>query len=326
MKYLLTVLILVSFFAKSIQSQEITTIGLLGCHVQDREAPSIPFFADSLQPDYAVWLGDNVYADTKKDANHIQKQLDKLAVKPGFQQLKATTPFFVTWDDHDYGLNNAGYDYPLKEESKAIHRNFWELTDKIPSERQGVYYAEIVNLPNGNSIHFIMLDGRYNKIDGGKKKAQTLGEEQWQWLENEIQKESTIKFIVSGYQVLLPKLTRWESWAKQGNERDRLIDLLVDYEVPNAIFLTGDQHTTEVLRSQRKLAYQTYEIMACGINQTEKPGRAPNRVMGPDLSYHSSPIIKIYWDDHLIQFKNYNAETHKIASSFSFSFDDIYIK
>lgn len=304
-------------------NQDTTTIGLLGCHVQSRPAPSIEFFADVLQPDYAVWLGDNVYADTETDPQQIQRQLDILAAKPGFQKLKANTPFFVTWDDHDYGLNNANKYYIFKEESKAIHRSFWELENKVPEDRDGVYYAEIVTEANGKKIQFILLDGRYNY-----DKKNTLGANQWAWFEEELKKDADVRFVVCGYQVLLPHMTRWESWAKTGKERKRLFNLLEETKANNVIFLTGDQHTTEVLQSQKKLNYFTYEIMACGINQTEKPGRAPNRVMGPDLTFDSSPIIHLIWekDDATVYFENYDANLKEVVSNFTFKLSDIGLK
>ena len=315
-----TILLVFLLIGQTAIAQDTTTIGLLGCHVQGRPSPSIEFFAEVLKPDYAVWLGDNVYADTETDPQHIQRQLDILAGKPGFQALKANTPFFVTWDDHDYGLNNAGKDYVFKEESKAIHRKFWELDSKIPAEQDGVYYAEIVTEANDKKIQFILLDGRYNY-----DKKNTLGSNQWDWFAKELKKEADIRFVVSGYQVLLPHMTRWESWAKTGKERKRLINLLLETEASNVIFLTGDQHTAEVLQSQKKLNYFTYEIMACGINQTEKPGRAPNRVMGPDLTFDSSPLIHLIWeqDDVTIYFENYDANLKEVSSSFTFRLSSI---
>jgi alkaline phosphatase D len=318
MKFSLKLLVLL---ASTLNAHAQTTIGMLGCHVQDRPSPSIDFFADVLKPDYAVWLGDNVYADTESDPQHIQNQLDKLAAKPGFQKLKAQTPFFVTWDDHDYGLNNAGTEYKFKYESKSIHRKFWELEEEVPAEREGVYYAAIETLANGKTIQFVMIDGRFNKV----KNKEALGEEQWTWLEKELKKPADIRFLVCGYQVLLPHMTRWESWAKLGKSRKRLMDLLISTKANNAIFLTGDQHTGEVLKSQKKLKYFTYEIMACGINQTEKPGRAPNRVAGPDLTVHSSPLITINWQekDAEIVFKNYNAENQEIVTQYSFMLSEI---
>jgi len=42
-----------------------------------------------------------------------------------FQQLKKVTQFFATWDDHDFGRNDAGRHYPFKKESKEIFLSFY---------------------------------------------------------------------------------------------------------------------------------------------------------------------------------------------------------
>jgi len=249
----------------------------------------------SLQPDYCIWVGDNVYADTRTDAQHIQNQLDKLAAKPGFQTLRDSSEFLVTWDDHDFGLNNAGKNYPLKEESKQIHRKFWQLENEIPADHDGVYYAKLAKQPNGKIIQFIMLDGRYNRDNEGKK-ADALGEKQWAWLEAQLKKEADLRLIVSGYQLLLDCPTRWEAWAKLGKSRKRLFDLIKETKAMGVVFITGDQHYVEILKKNKALGYDAYEIMASGINQTERPSRRNNRILGPDLTKHSAPQITIHWE------------------------------
>ena len=59
---------------------ETTRIGILGCHKQRRPAPALEYYANIAQPDICVWVGDNVYADTKQDPAHIVSaiQHDKL--------------------------------------------------------------------------------------------------------------------------------------------------------------------------------------------------------------------------------------------------------
>jgi len=299
-----------------------TKIGLIGCHVQDRVSPSLDFFADSLKPTYCVWLGDNVYADTETDPQHIQRQYDKLEAKSGFRKLREQSRFFVTWDDHDYGLNDATSSYKFKEESKQIFRKFWKVENDIPVDRDGVYSAHLVKEPNGKTIQFIMLDGRYNLVKG--KNANALGEQQWKWLKAELLKPADIRFVVSGYQVLLNQPTRWEAWIKLGNERKRLFELIKQTNANQVVFLTGDQHTAEVLKSPSNVKYKTYEIMACGINQTETPGLAPNRVVGPDKTLHSSPLIFIHWEDRpYLEIKNHNAETSKVTMYYRFYLDQL---
>ncbi len=315
------------FVVANIQAQDSTNIAIIGCHKQNNSAPALEYIANIMQPDYCIWVGDNVYADTRNDAQHIQNQLDKLAAKPGFEELRDNSTFMVTWDDHDYGLNNEGKDYPLKEESKQIHRTFWQLEDEIPADHDGVYYAKLEEQANGKILQFIMLDGRYNRDDEGKK-ADALGEKQWAWLEAELQKPADLRLIVSGYQVLLDCPTRWEAWAKLGDSRKRLFDLIKTTEAKGVVFITGDQHYVEILKKKNALGYDAYEIMASGINQTERPSRRNNRILGPDLTKHSAPQITIYWketDEYAphIYFKNIAVETGKKTSKYRIFMSDI---
>lgn len=330
--HLSTFILLLSVTFNTTAQTEITRIALLGCHKQNEPAPALEYFADVLKPHYAIWLGDNVYADTKTDPNHILRQLEVLEQKEGFQKLRATVPFFATWDDHDYGLNNAGIEYIFKEESKQIFRKFWRLENEIPENHDGVYYSKIEKLPNGKTIQFLMVDGRFNNdryLDGIKKKeADILGEKQWLWLENELKKPADVRLFVTGQQVLLNKMNRWEAWSKVGRSQQRLDDLLSRLNVNNLIFLTGDQHTGEVLKSLKKMKYKTFEIMTCGINQTERPGRAPNRVAGPDLTVHSAPILEIHWDEQnpFIEIKNHDVMNQSIGMQYRFYLSEIGVK
>lgn len=38
-----------------------------------------------------------------------------LGSQPGYIKLKKTTKILATWDDHDYGANDAGAEYPKKK-------------------------------------------------------------------------------------------------------------------------------------------------------------------------------------------------------------------
>lgn len=321
---------LIFYSANFLKAQDnvVTKIALIGCHVQGKPAPALEYFSDILKPEMSIWLGDNVYADTKEDPRHIQNQLEILGQKDGFKKLKATTPFYVTWDDHDFGLNNSGAEYIFREESKQIFRKFWELENEIPENHDGVYYSKIEVLPNGKKIQILLVDGRFNNeryLDSvQKKKADILGEKQWKWLENELKKEADLRLFVTGQQVLLNKINRWETWSKVGKSQQRLDDLLVKLNPNNLIFLTGDQHTSEVLKSLKKLKYKTFEIMACGINQTERPGRAPNRVAGPDLTVDSAPILEIHWTANpYIHLKVYDVLNNKVSLEYKLNLSEI---
>lgn len=304
-----------------------TVIGLIGCHNQNAIAPSLDFMADQIRPQYVVWLGDNVYADTHDNIDYKLEQLNKLAARPAFSRLRNQSTFLVTWDDHDYGENNAGKDYSLRELSKQLHRQFWQLKQEIPENQDGVYYARSFQQLNGKVIQFIMLDGRFNREDPRKRHADAFGENQWRFVEDQLSQPADLRFIVLGYQILLNRPTRWEALVKLGNCRRRLFDLIGKMNGGQVLFLTGDQHTAEVLKSPINIRYKTFEIMACGINQTERPGIALNRVAGPDRTLHSAPHITIYWTaDPYVEVYNQQAETGKQTMFYRINLKDIGFK
>jgi alkaline phosphatase D len=54
--------------------------------------------------------------------------------------LRKRGPVMATWDDHDFGGNDAGADYPMKEESQRLFLEFMDepaLSERC--KREGVY-------------------------------------------------------------------------------------------------------------------------------------------------------------------------------------------
>ena len=98
----------------------------------------------NLTRDLHLWVGDNIYADAKEDPGIIQQCYDTLATKPGFKELRSQGQHMFTWDDHDFGDNNEGRHYKLKQQSKKLFVDFWGLEKAIPKDRDGVYYSKII--------------------------------------------------------------------------------------------------------------------------------------------------------------------------------------
>ena len=72
------------------------------------------------------------------------------------------------------------------------------------------------------------------------------------------------------------------------------------------------------------MKFKTFEIMAAGINKTERPGIPMNRVMKADRTKHSAPLIEVHWTgDPFIHFKNYDVEGDRINSDFKFRLSEI---
>lgn len=308
----------------------ITRIGIAGCHRQDFPAPALSRYLEA-QPQLMLWVGDNVYADTEDDIGHIEACYAALEAKPAFRLLRDKAITIAGWDDHDYGLDNSGRNYALKQESKRLFRSFWKQEGWIPEERDGVYHARLFGQGN-QTLQVIILDPRFNREDEGEA-ADTLGESQWRWLEHQLREPADLRLVVSGYQVLLDREARFETWAKFPRARQRLFDLIRRTGAENVIFVTGDQHYGEVLRVRNALGYDAIELMFSGINQEEPHVLATHRVSPVAHAKDAYALIDIQWQKdgpdaanadfpHLV-FRCFDARDNSVELSYRVNFSEL---
>jgi alkaline phosphatase D len=56
--------------------------------------------------------------------------------------VREQVPILPIWDDHDYGFNDAGGDFPYRHQSAALFRAFWGVPADSPrGRREGLYDA-----------------------------------------------------------------------------------------------------------------------------------------------------------------------------------------
>lgn len=305
----------------------VTRIGMIGCHRQDKPSPAFNRYIQA-HPDIMVWMGDNVYADTPDDISYIEKCYNRLASQTAFQKLREDVPFVVTWDDHDFGLNNEGKNYKLKDESRKLFRKFWEMEEFIPADREGIYHARYFG-EGDTRLQLIMLDTRYNRDDEGDV-SDTLGDSQWKWLEEELKKPAKLRLIASGYQVLLDRDQEFETWSKFPAAKKRLFDLIQKTKANGVIFLAGDQHYGEVSRQKSAIGYDAIEFMFSGINQEEPHVFNSYRVSPVAHALNSYAIMDIQWkrseiDVPHITFRCFDADTNEPELTYRVNFSELQV-
>jgi alkaline phosphatase D len=221
------------------------------------------------KPQAFLLIGDNVYGDTGNFSDAalptLAQSYKKLSSRQEFDRFRRSVSMMTTWDDHDFGANDAGGSFAFKEYAEKIYETYWSSSDDVKS-RPGVYESKIVG-PQGKRVHFIILDTRFFRSDlarmpyrdpapalgwyipSNDAKATILGSEQWQWLEQELSKPADLRFIISSIQ-LITSAHGFESWNNFPKERARFYDLLAAKRVNNAILLTGDRHSGAFYRAQ----------------------------------------------------------------------------
>jgi alkaline phosphatase D len=214
---------------------------------------------------FALWLGDNWYtreADLLSPwglwyrASHDRAQ-------PVIQHLLKSMPQYAIWDDHDFGPDNSGFSYGLKEVSLDIFKRYW--CNPFYGENQKGIYSQIsysdVDLFLTDDRYFRSADEMEDSIDGKPNpNKHFLGETQLKWLEDAlVQSLATFKIIVIGSQTLNPFSTD-EGYYKYSYEFHQLTDFLNRTKLKGILFLTGDRHHSEIIKTEREGNYDLFDI------------------------------------------------------------------
>ena len=245
-------------------------IGLGSCLDQDYPQP----IWQSIKKEdlnYFIFLGDNVYGDTRYGS--LRK------MKSAYDKQKKVLPDFLNdisifsiWDDHDFGINDGGADYRFKRRAQELYLDFWEITkDDDRSNREGIYFSKN-EIFFDKKFKFIFLDTRFfrSKLKGKKSNyieniepdATILGNAQWTWLENELKSDFDFLFIFSSIQIIA-KDHRFEKWSNFPNERAKLFELLEQFNDKTILF-SGDRHRAGIYRKNGII-----EVTSSSMN---KPG------------------------------------------------------
>ena len=276
-------------------------IGFGSCITEKREQP-IWSAIEKENIDEFFFMGDNVYGDSEDGLlEEMRKSYEKQ--QNMFPDWIFNKKLNAIWDDHDYGKNDGGFEYPLKKEAQELFLEFWNVAQDDPRHiREGIYFNEEKEIL-GNIVNFIALDTRYHRslLDQSDKpysptqdETKTiLGEDQWKWLEETLKKESDLIVIISSIQIL-PTNHGFEKWHNFPHERRKLLNLLKSQHKP-VVLLSGDRHKAGL--------YKDGEIIEMTSSSMNKPISKPIAWLW-DFLYKET--------DELLQGEMYSQENYGI--------------
>ena len=258
-------------------------------------------------PDLWVWMGDNIYADTLNMAA-MDSMYARQRQHPGYRALRESTRVIGTWDDHDYGANDAGRSFPKRDRSQKHFLDFLDVPEDHPRrEREGVYSAHTYG-PPGRRVKVILLDTRYHRDPLTRdpvteqryfpnETRDILGEEQWDWLETELRTSTAQVHLIGTSIQAVSGQHPWEKWANFPQARERLFRTIEASNAPGAFLLSGDRHHAELSRHDAAIDYPLYELTASGLTHHASPDDEPNRHrVGPLVAALNYGLITIDWD------------------------------
>lgn len=239
------------------------------------------------QNDFMVWLGDDVYYWEKNYSSYDGMLNYNLRLRKTFKKYRdflSSTPQYAIWDDHDYGPNDSGREYTLKDSSLEVFKGVWPNTYPEGEQFKGNYFNF-----RYYDAEFFMTDDRYYRAPQGDSVGDFFGENQLIWLKNKLlMSDAVFKFIAVGSQVINDNHFG-ESYAEYPHERNDLLDFISKNNIKGVVFLTGDKHYSELCKRDWK-GYPLYDFTCSPLTTPPLPRRLlgayhnPHRVDGTDYA------------------------------------------
>jgi len=228
-------------------------------------------------PDIWIWGGDNIYADTD-DIEKMRQMYKEQNEIPDYSELIASVPIIGTWDDHDYGKNDAGVEYVSKAGSQDAFLDFMGVPSESARRNQEGIYAYHDYQAGGKKIRVISLDTRYFRTaltpgtDGARYVAnadgegELLGEAQWAWLGQALTNSGADFHVIMSSIQFWSSEHGWEKWANFPHEVERFKKLLSDAKPKGTILLSGDRHISEFSGGTIEgLPYELIDFTSSGL-------------------------------------------------------------
>lgn len=257
----------------------LSRIAFGACLRQDRLQPIWEAVA-AAQPELFVLTGDSICLDSTNASDKAGAYAAQ-AAQSGFAKLREARPVWGTWDDHDYGVNDAGAEYPDREVSQKLFLDFLgEPADSPRRARPGVYDARVYGPPE-RRVQIILLDTRSfrgplavraDRAEGegpyeatSDRTTTLLGADQWTWFREQLRVPAALRLVVSSIQVVAED-HHWEKWMNFPHERRMLFNMIIDTEADGVLFLSGDRHLAELSMMDAGLGYPLYDLTSSSLN------------------------------------------------------------
>ena len=239
---------------------------------------------------FMLWLGDAWYT---RDVDYYSEwglwyRASRDRSLPVLQPFLKAMPQFGIWDDHDYGPNDIGKNYILKDATRKVFNSYF-CNPSAGENGQGIY-----TMTSWGDVDVFMTDDRWwrsadrmkDSVNGEPNpEKRMLGKQQMEWLKNSLlYSNATFKIIAVGSQVLNP-VSPFDKWRDFPAEYDELMNFLTEYNINGVLFLTGDRHHSEIIKVDREGTYPLYDITCSPLTSgTHTFGAAeknnPYRVLG----------------------------------------------
>ncbi|MEZ4871320.1 MAG: hypothetical protein R2827_03545 [Bdellovibrionales bacterium] len=229
----------------------------------------------SNKPDVMMFVGDNVYGDRGGEGpQHLWYCYTRTRQKVPFYHQYELIPVIATWDDHDFGLNNAQGDYLNKENSVKTFKAFYAQDERFVDN--AISGPTISCLYSVFGQQLCLFDGRSNRNSDTQV---MFGSEQLEWFTEVRGRFDGPVWLTMGSQ-FFGGYAEQESYEHQAYaEFGTFLEEVARWKDP-ALFIAGDRHFSEIMDIENSiLGYNSVELTSSSMHSMTRPfsGKNPRR-------------------------------------------------
>lgn len=237
-----------------------------GSCAHDQRFPSQPVWSRLVAEgaEVVVSLGDTPYIDST-DIVVQRRRYRELYGVPELRWAVGRTPYVATWDDHDFGRNDADGAVPGKEHSRQAFIEYHANPSYGDGEHEGVYTRF-----RWGPVEVFLLDTRWyadTRVSPvAADRLTLLGRTQWEWLRRGLKASTaTFKILASGMvwnDAVRPN--KPDHWMSYSHEREALFRFIGENRIPGVVLMGGDIHRSRALRypTEKSAGYPLTELIA----------------------------------------------------------------
>ncbi len=241
----------------------------------------------AFRPDFFLFLGDTIYADSRCDrpgdvpgGDFIATTLEGFRDKhrynradPAVQRFFRTTSVYAIWDDHEVRNDFAGPTEPLMAAGRRAFLEYWPIIP--PPEEPARLYRRV---RWGARLELFILDTRQYRSPNAERDGPSktmLGSAQRRWLIGAVTTSTAQwKVVVSSVPMSVSKGGVRDSWSNAtifgvpedgvgfATERDAILDAFRRSGIKNLVVLAGDFHYVEAARLAPAPGWVFHELIA----------------------------------------------------------------
>jgi phosphodiesterase/alkaline phosphatase D-like protein len=248
---------------------------ICSCMDEERHSPEIWRDLVAQQPDFILFVGDSAYCDSgggnDEGAARLWRRFSEARATLEIYFSQRLIPVLATWDDHDFGSNDSGREFPYVNESQRNFLSFFALDPghcSALSRGPGVSSSLIL----GQQQFLLMDDRSWRAAKGSNERYAHWGKEQEEWMFGQMAAHKGLNWLINGTQIF-PQMVFKQSMSGDHAVQFEAFKNGVKRAAYKVAMISGDVHFSEVSKIESAVfGYTTYELTSSSIHSYKLPG------------------------------------------------------